>query len=356
MNYLFNILNITITNKLNVFYLFSFWKLRENALRHIDFMIYSMIGDNVRTKVFKSIDEQLDILKNRGLVIEDEFFTKDVLLRENYFFIMGYRHIFLEQNNSRSFIKNTTFNELYSLFQFDRFFRNIIFKNILIVENNYKSIFSYVLSKNYGYKERDYLNIKNFSQDPSKQNQINDLIRKLKRQYRVNGKQHSATKHYMTNYGYIPFWIGIKVISFGLMSELYSILKYEDAKNISEIYNIDVETLEVYLPILANYRNLCAHEDILFDHFTQKIIPDNKYHKLLNIEIKDNEYINGKNDIFALIIILKHLLSKDDFKMMMNEINYEIDRLNGKIKTISIDKVLKKMGFPVNYKEIMYLD
>ena len=160
----------------------------------------------------------------------------------------------------------------------------------------------------------------------------------------------------MTNYGYIPFWIGIKVISFGLMSELYSILKYEDAKNISEIYNIDVETLEVYLPILANYRNLCAHEDILFDHFTQKIIPDNKYHKLLNIEIKDNEYINGKNDIFALIIILKHLLSKDDFKMMMNEINYEIDRLNGKIKTISIDKVLKKMGFPVNYKEIMYLD
>ena len=34
----------------------------------------------------------------------------------------------------------TTFDEIYSLFVFDRMFRNIIFKNILIVENNYKSI------------------------------------------------------------------------------------------------------------------------------------------------------------------------------------------------------------------------
>ena len=115
-------------------------------------------------KVFKSISEQVEILREKGLVIEDEEYAKSVLLRENYFFLMGYRHSFLKQDASRKFIDGTSFNELYALFLFDRAFRNIIFKNLLIVENNYKSIFSYVLSSNYGYREKDYLNVSNFDQ------------------------------------------------------------------------------------------------------------------------------------------------------------------------------------------------
>lgn len=307
-------------------------------------------------KVFKTLDEQINILKEKGLIINDEAYTKEVLLRENYFFIMGYRHVFLKKDASRKFIDGTTFDEVYSLFVFDRMFRNIIFKNILIVENNYKSIFSYILSKNYGFKEKNYLNPNNFDNDKEKTRQINDLLRKVKRQFRVNGKQHGATSHYMDNYGYIPLWIGVKVISFGLISEMFSILKEEDKFSIASVYKIEPEEMETYLPILANYRNLCAHEDVTFDHFTQRMIPDTKYHSILNIQKIDGEYINGKNDIFALIIILKRLLTDVDFKMMMNEINYELDRLSGKLNSIKIDDVIEKMGFPSNYKDIMYLD
>lgn len=307
-------------------------------------------------KVFKTIDEQIEILKGKGLIICDVDYTKEVLLRENYFFIMGYRHVFLKKDSSRKFIDGTTFEEVYSLFVFDRMFRNIIFKNILIVENNYKSILSYTLSKSYGYKEKDYLNVSNFDDDKEKIRQINDLIRKIKRQFRVNGKQHGATSHYMDNYGYIPLWIGIKVISFGLMSEMYSILKYGDKESVANIYKVLPEELETYLPILANYRNLCAHEDIVFDHFTQREIPDTKYHSILNIDKNIDGYTNGKNDIFALIIILKRLLTDVDFKMMMNEINYELDRLSGKISSIKIEDVTERMGFPLNYKDIMYIE
>ena len=35
-----------------------------------------------------------------------------------------------------------------------------------------------------------------------KTRQVNDLIKKMKRQIRVNGYQHSATMHYLNNYGY----------------------------------------------------------------------------------------------------------------------------------------------------------
>jgi len=306
-------------------------------------------------KTFKTIDEQLDILQSKGLIIHDIDLAKDILLRENYFFINGYRSPFLI-NGTKKFIEGSTFEELYSLFSFDRFFRNIIFKNILIVENNYKSIFSYVLSSKYGYKEKNYLDINNFDRSKDKIRQINDLLRKLKRQIRINGSQHQATSHYINNYGYVPMWVGVKVLSFGIVSEMFSILKNEDRKTISTFYNISPEELEDYLSILANYRNLCAHEDIIFNRKSQRYIEDTKYHEELNIEKEDDTYIYGKNDLFSLIIILKRVLRKDDFKMMMNEIYYEIDWLSSKMKSISINKILHRMGFPENYRDISYLD
>ncbi|MDD2208424.1 MAG: Abi family protein [Bacilli bacterium] len=306
-------------------------------------------------KVFKTIEEQIQILQNKGMIIEDYDLTSDILIRENYFFISGYRHLFLKSPRDKSFIEGTTFRELYAVFNFDRQIRNIIFKNLLIVENNMKSIFSYQLSKKYGYRESDYLKVSNFSSESGKSRQVNDLLKKMKRQIRVNGGQHTATSHYISNYGYIPMWVVVKVLSFGIVSELYTIMKKVDQEAISSIYKISVENLVVYMPILANFRNLCAHEDILYNHKTQRVIDDTKYHHALNIPLMDGEYIYGKNDLFALIIILKQLLRYDEFRLFTNEISYEINILAGKLNIIPIGKVLDAMGIPKNFKELSNL-
>ena len=306
-------------------------------------------------KNFKNLDEQVEILKYKGMIIKNEQYTKNVLLRENYFFLNGYRHLFMQEDD-RLFKKGTTFEEMYSLFLFDRSFRNILFKYILVIENNLKSITSYQLSKKYGYKERDYLKIKNFTTDPSKQAQLNDLLKKMKRQIRVNGSQHSATQHYVSNYGYIPLWILVKVLSFGIVSEMFSILKKEDQKEIASVYELEPETLIVYLPILANYRNLCAHEDILYENKTQKVIEDTIYHQLLNIKKDETGYIQGKNDVFALIIIMKQLLRQEDFKNMIIELDHVIETLNYNLNTISINLVLQKMGFPNNWSNLANIE
>ena len=83
-------------------------------------------------KQFKTLNEQIEIFKNKGLIISDEKYTKEVLLRENYFFITGYRHLFITKE--KMYIKGTTFEEIYSLFLFDRSVRNLLFKNLLIIE------------------------------------------------------------------------------------------------------------------------------------------------------------------------------------------------------------------------------
>ena len=310
----------------------------------------------MRNKIFKTLDEQIEILKSKGLIIEDYDRTKEILFRENYFFISGYRHLFMRSIKENRFIDGTTFEELYATFVFDRKIRNIMFKYILIIENNLKSIISYQLSKKYGFKDKDYLNPKNFTQDSMKVRQVRDVLNKMKRQIRVNGQQHTATQHYLSNYGYIPMWILVKVLSFGLISELYNILKTEDELELSEYYNIDPETLSIYLALLSNYRNLCAHEDILYDHRTQRSIPDTKYHYMLNIDMTDDEYNYGKNDLYAIIIIMKQMLREEEFRELIHELSYEIDVLDGIVETVPLNAILNKIGFPDTWKEIVDID
>lgn len=304
-------------------------------------------------KEFKTLDEQIIILRGKGLIIKDEEKTKNTLLRENYFFINGYRHIFEKSEKDSRFIEGTTFEELYALFLFDRNLRSIMFKNILIVENNIKSVISYQLSKKYGIKEKDYLRQSNFTNEFGKGRQVSDIISKMKRQIRINAKQHSATLHYITNYGFIPFWILVKVLSFGIIGELYSILKSEDKTAISSYYNVDEENMEIFLYVLSNYRNLCAHEDIVFDHQTQRSILDNKIHRILQIPTVDDECIYGKNDLFSVIIILKFLLTEEEFRLLAYEVGYEIDILDGRVSSVSLAKILDTIGFPNNWREIV---
>jgi abortive infection bacteriophage resistance protein len=313
-------------------------------------------GITMGKKTFKTLDEQIEILKNRGLIIEDVDKAKDILFRENYFFINGYRHLFERSWQDNVFIAGTTFEELYGTFVFDRNIRNIMFKYLLIIENNIKSVISYQMSKKYGYKEKDYLDPKNFSQDSIKVRQVYDVLNKVKRQIRVNGGQHTATSHYITNYGYIPMWILVKVLSFGIVSELYGILKLEDQEEIAKFYHLEIPTMSVYLHLLANFRNLCAHEDILYDHRTQRTIPDSKYHLFLNIEKEDDEYKYGKNDLFAIIIIMKQMLQKDEFNDLLYQIGYEIDVLDSKVDTVPLKTILNKIGFPDNFRDIANIE
>ena len=308
-------------------------------------------------KEFKTLDEQLGIFKSKGLTINDEEEARNILLKENYFFINGYRRVLMVSSKEKKFVKGATFDELYAIFMFDRELRNILFKNLLIIENNIKSIISYKLSVKYGYKEKNYLKESNFTTDNKDKRRVSDVINKMKRQIRVNSQNHSATLHYITNYGYIPLWVLVKVLSFGLINELYGILKPEDQKEIADLYEIEMEDMEIYLSLLANYRNLCAHEDIVFDHRTQKYISNTKYHNELKIKQDEfGEYIKGKNDIFALIIILKQMLTKDEFMHMMDEINLKLQDLTWQIKSVKINKVYDTLGFPENYMDLINIE
>ncbi|AJK51216.1 Abi family protein [Mycoplasma capricolum] len=111
-----------------------------------------------RPKEFKTFEEQIEILKSRGLIISNEQKAIEILKQENYYNIVnGYKDLFLKKsldNNKDIFIENTNFDELYSLFLFDRELRSILLKYILIFERDFKTTIAYNFSKKYNKNNR----------------------------------------------------------------------------------------------------------------------------------------------------------------------------------------------------------
>ena len=51
----------------------------------------------------------------------------------------------------------------------------------------------------------------------------------------------------------------------------------------------------------------------LLTYRAHSVIPDTTLHRKLDIGKKGNQYAQGKNDLFAVVIALRHLLPKDRF-------------------------------------------
>ena len=98
-------------------------------------------------KDYKTRNQQLKILKNGQ--------PKKFLEQEDYYNVTnGYKDLFLEKGADdtpqipEKYLPNTHFNELQSLFLFDRELRILFLKYILIFKNSFKTVLSHEFSKN----------------------------------------------------------------------------------------------------------------------------------------------------------------------------------------------------------------
>ncbi|MCT7885327.1 MAG: Abi family protein, partial [Lactobacillus iners] len=125
-------------------------------------------------KEYKTFNQQLVILRKRGLIVPKDGHPKRFLEQENYYNVInGYKDLFLQKDSSgnlldpESYLPNAHFNELKALFLFDRELRMLFLKYILIFENSFKTVISHEFSKKYP-KPNSYLEIKNYVDDNPK--------------------------------------------------------------------------------------------------------------------------------------------------------------------------------------------
>ena len=73
----------------------------------------------------KKVEEQIESLKNKGIIFKDEEKAKKIILRENFYNLTtDYDDIFLNlkksTNENEVYEEETYFEELYAIYQLDR--------------------------------------------------------------------------------------------------------------------------------------------------------------------------------------------------------------------------------------------
>ncbi len=305
-------------------------------------------------KEFKTIEEQIEILKGRKLIIKDEEFAKKLLKDNNYYYLInGYKDLFVKnKSENEEFKQNVTLEEIYTLYRFDIELRMNLFKYIISIERKIKTYIAYEFSENYGNK--DYLIEDNFDNSQKNNIKIQNLISEIEKdkenQINVNNKM---LVHYIKKYNYIPLWVLIRIITFGQLSKFYALMKQKDQNAVAKNFRIKEKKLKIYINNLAIIRNICAHDEKLFDIRLRKAISITDIHKYFDLDMKNNKKCNGFKDLFSVVIILKELLEEKEFEMFYRDLVYELEGLRFNIKSIEFEKILHKMGFPKNYEDLL---
>ncbi len=148
-------------------------------------------------------------------------------------------------------------------------------------------------------------------------------------------------------------WVLTNALTFGNISKMYMLLPQDIQIKVSRNYQcINESQMISILTVLVKFRNVCAHGERLFTYRTADSIPDLPIHIKLKISKKGIQYINGKNDLFAVVIALKYILSDYWYKTFIKELKALIDRYLKKHDSISEQELYEKMGFPENWKKI----
>lgn len=304
-------------------------------------------------KCFLTYDEQLSKLREKKLIIKNEEYAIYLLKQCSYFnIISGYKGPFKQKN--LDYKKNTCIEDIYALYHFDNELRNILMKYILIVEIHVKSLISYYFCEKFGDSQSEYLNVNNYNYStPKFQEGVNELNKKLNdalRRYSDN----EYIKHQKDNYNNVPLWVLVKALTIGSVSKLYSFQYPEIQTKVSKEFEaVNENDLETMLDLLSRFRNVCAHNERLFNFkYKKRSINDMSLHKAFKLNQVKGHYSQGKNDLFACIISLKYLLPTEIFNELHRDLISITDKLFNQTHQIQPLQLYKYMGFPENWKKI----
>lgn len=312
-------------------------------------------------KLFRSYEQQLDLLRSRGLEIVDPEEGKAILAAENYYNVInGYKRLFIvpNQNGQDEHYKDgASIHEIHALFQFDNRLRMTCLARILEVERHVKSAIAYNFSMVFGHDDRQYLRLENFDakEDISHpgstyaEEMLTYVADDRKKALKVT---NSSVRHYADCYGYIPLWVLTNTFSFGTTTSFYRCMRRPEREHVAMRFSLPESVLTRFLVALNFYRNCCAHGGRFYEykiaHYT---IPSTPLTAKLGLQgSAGRPFIQGQGDILALFIMLRHLLEQRPFCDFADEIDSELTELGSSLNTICIDDVTAVMGLSENWR------
>lgn len=303
-------------------------------------------------KTFLTIDELINNIKAKNIIVKDENTVRNIIETNNYYFIMGYKFAF--KNIDGTYKNNTSFEDIYSLYIFDKILKLIILDPILEIEQKLKTIYTNNYSQRYGFKVNDILDSNNYDLS---NNYLNDTLSNLDKQLNDFGNKNKAIVFYRNNHSFIPLWVYMKILSFGMIRDMFYVSKNNDKDYMKKKLTDEIiSSNEVanMLRLLVRVRNICCHDDILLSFIDDKLgIKTTKYHNDFKLKKdKSGNIVQGKKDLFAILISIKFFSSKDKFDILINNLSELITRYDEEIRSLNRNQLLSIMHLPNNFEKL----
>lgn len=250
-----------------------------------------------------TVDQQIELLKEKKLIIEDENRARYWLSHVSYYRLKHYTYSFKDINDDNNFIPNTTFDQVVNLYLFDRKLKLILFDGLEAIEVAIKTMLSNTLSNAHGahwYLEENWFGEK-FEHDK--------FMEGIKEEFA--DPDETSVKAYKLVYSepqLPPSWMIMEFQTFGTISKMFEhITARKEKLEICWHFNLPDNVLISWLHCFTYMRNRCAHH-ARFVYRSVKhepILPSRKKHTFLQ-EVEDVE----RSSLYAALCCIQHLIGK----------------------------------------------
>ena len=291
-----------------------------------------------------NINKKIELLKERGLIFNDEENEKSDLQHIWYFRLTWYFKFFQNKENNL-FLKWTTFKQVLDLYIFDRKLRLLTLDAVEKIEVSLKAnINDYMSEEHWIYW---YLDESLFSLEKIENIEIYKKFKKNIVKNIQTKEKALFVKEFFKKYDekFLPGWMLFEELTIWSVSTIFNILKWDYCKKISENYNVYYVDLRKWLNLIVQIRNISAHYSRLWNN-NYKVRPriqDTVFKEFYLTESNWNQKEVISN-YYNFSLITNYLLKK-----INNNLNWleDLDKLF--LEFPSVPKI--KMWFDKNWKE-----
>lgn len=278
-----------------------------------------------------TFDEQINLLKQKGITITNIDSCKNFLSKTNYYRLSGYYLPFIFKRDEQCFIP-IPFERIQNIYTFDAKLRNLISFAIEKIEVHIRTQLSYYHAHKYG--SEGYMNSSSFNDKHNHSTYLKHIKTCISENSNTLVVKHH-NKHY---HGHFPIWVIIDFFSIGMLSYFYRGMKNKDKSKIAkELYGINYQTLESWLRCITDLRNRCAHYSRIY-YWIFPAIP----------KMPTNEKYIPSRRLFAQIYMLKLMYPE---KAKWND--EFVKPLIKLVKKYKKDISLKHLDFPYRWKSML---
>lgn len=237
-------------------------------------------------KPFMSVADQVELLAFRGLATDSR--TAWVLEREGYYSVInGYKMPFLDGRKTKEagddrYRDGASFNDIYTLYVFDRNLRFLFFRMTTLSEAILKTVCSHEFTKLNPDEKNPYLNIANYADSGAAHEKAAKLIPRLEKILRLNAESECSDKkdylkHCLEHHdGEVPLWVLSNDLTLGQVYWFFQSQKTEVRANIARSFTalyedshkckveVTSQRLDRIYRRIKDYRNICAHDERLY--------------------------------------------------------------------------------------------